>query len=244
MSNQERIVDPTLRNLFDLMPGAWGCKDENSVFMYGNAEYGRIIGLQHHEDVIGRTDFDMPCDTVNCAHLFRAQDQKVMQSLEKMRILDIHPFAGGQWKAYIFTKAPMFDEAKNIIGTIYHGVDITNTTSIEIGTLLSQFSAQGLRNDLLGQNSYMLNTNFTNLKLTDRQSEVLFYLLRGKPVKKIAILLGLSHRTVEEHLEQLRYKFNATNKNELIDKAIASGFLNTIPERLFRTQLSIELRNW
>jgi PAS domain-containing protein len=117
MSSQ-RVIDCKLRALFDQMPGAWGCKDENSVFMYGNAEYGNIIGLPHHEDVIGRTDFDMPCDTVHCAHLFRSQDQRVIQTLTKMRILDIHPFSGGEWKAYIFTKTPMIDENQNVIGTI------------------------------------------------------------------------------------------------------------------------------
>jgi DNA-binding CsgD family transcriptional regulator len=89
----------------------------------------------------------------------------------------------------------------------------------------------------------MLSTKFSGLQLTDRQSEVLFYLLRGKTVKQIALLLKISPRTVDEHLEQLRYKFNASNKNELIDKAISAGFLNTIPERLFRTQLSIELKD-
>ncbi len=243
MSNLNRIVDFKLRALFDQMPGAWGCKDEHSVFMYGNAEYAKIIGLPHHEDVIGRTDFDMPCDTIHCAELFREQDQKVIQTLSKMRILDIHPFAGGQWKAYIFTKTPMFDESQNVIGTIYHGVDITSTTSIEIGALLSRISIEGLKNNLIGQNSYMLNTKFADLKLTDRQSEVLFYLLRGKAVKTIALFLQLSPRTVEEYIEQLKFKFKVENKNELIDKAISSGFLNIIPERLFRNQLSLELQD-
>jgi DNA-binding CsgD family transcriptional regulator len=226
------------------MPGAWGCKDENSVFMYGNAEYGRIIGVKHHEDVIGRTDFEMPCATTNCAHLFRAQDKKVIQTLEKMRILDIHPFAGGQWKAYIFTKTPMLDEEQNVIGTIYHGADITNTTSIEIGSLLARVSVEGVKNELLGQNSYMLSHKFCDIKLTCKQSEVLFYLLRGKTVKKIALILGLSPRTIEEHIESLKNKFLAFNKSELIDKAICKGFLNTIPERLLRSQLSLELKDW
>ena len=243
MANKTRIVSPELKNLFDQMPGAWGCKDENSVFMYGNAEYGRIIGLPHHEDVIGRTDFDMPCDTVNCAHLFRAQDKKVIQTLERMRILDIHPFAGG-WKAYIFTKIPMYDKDKKVIGTIYHGANITNSISIEIGALLSHYYVEGVKNKLLGQNNYMPSSKFSDVKLTSRQTEVLFYLLRGKTAKKIALLLNISYRTVEEYLEQLRLKFNASNKNELIEKAMCAGFLNIIPESLFHSQLSIELKNW
>lgn len=237
-------IDVKLKSLFDLMPGAWGCKDENSVFMYANKEYGQIIGLEHHEDVIGRTDFDMPCDTVNFAEMFREQDKQVIQTMSKMRILDIHPFAGGQWKAYIFTKTPLLDEETNLcVGTIFHGMDVTNVTTLEIGSFLSRMSVEGVSNDLCGQSSYMLTATFNDIKLTDRQSEVLFYILRGKTAKQISLYLNLSSRTIEEYLLQLKYKFNADNKYELIDKAIAAGFLNTIPESIFQTQLSMVMKD-
>jgi DNA-binding NarL/FixJ family response regulator len=238
-----RVVDSKLKMLFDQMPGAWGCKDENSVFMYANDEYCQAIGLKHKEEAIGLTDFDMPCETVNCAHLFRQQDEAVIRTAQKMRILDIHPFSGYEWRAYIFTKTPLRDGNQEVIGTIFHGADITNSSSIELGSLLSQISVEGVKNDLLGQNSYMLGTKFRNLKLSDRQSEVLFYLLRGKTVKKIAYLLRISPRTVDEYLEQLKHKFNAQNRHELIDKTMSLGYLNIIPERLFNQQLSIALRD-
>ena len=240
---ETRVIDSELKVLFDQMPGAWGCKDENSVFIYANKEYGRIIGLPHHEDVIGRTDYDMPCETVNCAGLFRAQDQQVIQTVKCMRILDIHPFAGGEWKAYVFTKTPLMTKDKNIVGTIFHGVDITNASSIEIGSLLARMQVEGVRNELLGQNSYVIGNNFSKIKLTARQAECLFFILRGRTTKQIAKILNISFRTVDEHYENLRLKFQSQNRYELIDKAIAGGFLNMIPERLFNTQLSVILRD-
>lgn len=237
-----KVIDPNLKQLFGTMPGAWGCKDLDSVFLYGNEEYGQLIGLNHHEDVIGRTDFDMPCDTVNCAQLFVNQDKKVIQTLKKMRILDIHPYSGGQWKAYIFTKTPLLDNNKEVIGTLYHGADITNSSLLELGALMSRYSCESVKNDFLSQGSILLDNNFHDIKLTKRQSEVLFYLLRGKTNKKISLFLKISERTVEDYIEQLKFKFNAQNKFELIDIAIANGFLNTIPESLFRRQLSLELK--
>ncbi|MBX9706016.1 MAG: helix-turn-helix transcriptional regulator, partial [Gammaproteobacteria bacterium] len=172
------------------------------------------------------------------------QDQQVIKTATTMRVLDIHPFAGGEWKVYIFTKAPMWNDQNELIGTIYHGQDITSTTAMEIGSLLTRASVAEVGSDILGQNSYILGTQFSDLKLTDRQSEVLFYLLRGKTVKQIGLLLGISYRTVDEYMEQLKHKFGAINRHELIDKAISFGFLNTIPEKLFRTQLSVELKDW
>ena len=83
-----RKVDPKLRMLFDQMPGAWGCKDENSNFMYGNAEYARIIGLRNHLDVIGRSDFDMPCETVNCAEMFQKQNMQPFVNPKKLAMIE------------------------------------------------------------------------------------------------------------------------------------------------------------
>ncbi len=239
--SKKHDVDPKLKLIFDQMPGAWGCKDENSVFMYVNEEYGRIIGLSDHKDAIGLTDFDMPCETIKFASIFREQDKKVIQTAQKMRILDIHPFSGYEWKAYIFTKTPLLDDNKNIVGTIFYGADITDSNSIQLGSLLSQIKEEGVKNNLLGQSSYMLSEKFGNVKLSKRQSEVLFYLLRGKTVKQIAVLFGISPRTVDEYLDQLKNKFKAQNKYDLIDKAISFGYLSIIPERLFNTQLSVAL---
>lgn len=237
-------IDARLQSLFDQMPGCWGCKDQDSVFMYANKQYAKIIGVDENKylDIIGRTDFDMPCDTVNCAELFRKQDKTVIASARRMRILDIHPFAGREWKAYIFTKTPLYDDNKTIIGTIFHGSDITNSTILELGSFLSKMTAD-IQSDLLGgQNSFLLTHNFNEIKLSDREAECLFFILRGKTAKLIARYLGISPRTVEEHISNLKTKFNAQNKFELIDKAIQAGFLNTIPEGLFRTQLSVALR--
>ncbi len=235
-------INPQLQQLFDQMPDAWGCKDNHSVFLYANENYCRLVGLNHPKEAIGRTDFDMPCQTSNCANLFRAQDQRVMQLNQKIRILDIHPFAGNEWKAYIFTKTPLTDPNLGVIGTIFHGVDVTSRPVIEIGALLAKMSLSDVSSPLVGQNSYMLSTHFSGINLTQRQSEVLFFLLRGKTAKHIAVVLSISFRTVEAYIEQLKHKFSAANKEELIELAITAGFLSFIPKSLFRAQLSEELK--
>jgi DNA-binding CsgD family transcriptional regulator len=245
MESLHSPIDVKLQTLFDQMPGCWGCKDINSTFMYANKQYAEIIGIDRNKylDIIGRTDFDMPCDTTNCAELFRTQDKAVILSEKRMRILDIHPFAGKEWKAYIFTKTPLYDDEKKIIGTIFHGSDITNSTTLDLGSLLSKMTTD-VKNDLLGgQNSFLLTHQFNEIKLSPRESECLFFVLRGKTAKIIGQYFGISPRTVEDHIANLKVKFKAGNKYELIDKAIQAGFLNTIPEGLFNTQLSVVLKD-
>lgn len=226
------------KKIIDMLPTASGCKDLNSKFLYANQNYADIIGLQKGEDTIGRTDFDMPCDTVNCAQMFRYQDSEVMVKLKPMRILDIHRFANNEWKVYVFSKSPFFDIDNNLAGTIFSGQDITNVSTLELASLLAKIKIEGVSNDLIGQDSYMFGNKFKDINLTDRESEVLFFLLRGKTAKLIAKTLNLSPRTVEKYSDNLKNKFVVSNLHELIDKAISLGYLNIIPETLFTTQIS------
>ncbi|MGD9153421.1 MAG: helix-turn-helix transcriptional regulator [Gammaproteobacteria bacterium] len=234
-------VDVKHKEIFDQMPGCWGCKDKDSVFMYANEEYGRIIGVKHHLDCIGRTDFDMPCATVECAPLFREQDKSVILTEKKLRILDIHPFADNKWKAYVFTKTPLYTN-EEIAGTIFHGVDITSVATIEIGALLGKISINDKKSSLIGQSSYIIDNNRGTINLSTRESEIIFFTVRGKTAKEIAKILNISYRTVEDYLYKLKLKFNVKNKAALIDSAIGYGYLNYIPTSLFNKQLSLILK--
>lgn len=239
-----RQLDPKQCEIFDQMPDCWGCKDENSVFIYGNEAYGKLVGLKNPLDIIGRTAFDLPCEAAACAPLFQAQDQEVIASAKPLKILDVHPFSGGEWRVHIFTKMPLLDEEKNIAGTIFYGRDITSTSNLELGSLLGRMYVSGKTSELVNQGSYLLsNPGREMIQLTRRESEVLFFLLRSKTVKTISSILDLSSRTVEHYLASLKVKFSAANKYELVDRAIELGYHNYIPQSLFSQQLSIALRD-
>ncbi|NCO45277.1 MAG: helix-turn-helix transcriptional regulator, partial [Vibrio sp.] len=45
-------------SLFQQLPGYWGCKDLNSVFVYANNAYGKLIGVSDAKQCIGLTDFE------------------------------------------------------------------------------------------------------------------------------------------------------------------------------------------
>ncbi len=68
--------------------------------------------------------------------------------------------------------------------------------------------------------------------LTERESECLFYLLRGKTAKGIGQILGISGKTVENYVEKLKLKFSCFRKSDLISKSIEMGYMNIIPEKI------------
>lgn len=58
------------------------------------------------------------------------------------------------------------------------------------------------------------------IKLSKREYECMQLLIRGATSKMMAKDLGLSYRTVEHYLDNVKIKFNVGNRRELIDKVM------------------------
>lgn len=62
--------------------------------------------------------------------------------------------------------------------------------------------------------------------LTEREREALLWSIEGKTACEIAMLLGVSDRTVNFHLANVTKKLNSVNKVQAASKAIALGLLH------------------
>ena len=60
-------------------------------------------------------------------------------------------------------------------------------------------------------------------------------------MKEIALVLGISVRTVETHFETIKHKLGCCNKSQLIEKAIDSGFLFHIPANFLGINIASDL---
>lgn len=235
-----RIIDFHLNTLLNHIPGAWGYKDINSVFIYANDEYKKIVGLRNNENIKGMTDYDLPELTINGVRFFRQQDQQILQTGQPSKIVDIFN-KDGSWKAYFFIKYPLFNKDQTIEGIIFHGQDVTDILTIELGSVLLQNFLCDHSGYSIDAHKYIHHKNTAAPKLSNRQAEVLFYLLRGKTIKETAKSLNISLRTAEEYLQQLKEKFAVSSKYELIEKSLSLGYLSTIPSFLFKNPLLLEM---
>lgn len=64
-------------------------------------------------------------------------------------------------------------------------------------------------------------SSFSSLGLTDRESEVLLWLTRGKTDADIATILGVSPKTVGKHLERIYQKLGVENRTAAVMRALA-----------------------
>jgi DNA-binding CsgD family transcriptional regulator len=67
-------------------------------------------------------------------------------------------------------------------------------------------------------------------KLTLREKEIVFWILRGKPDWQIAEILAISHKTVNYHVEQFKRKLNAATRIQAIVLASRLGLLDEVDE--------------
>jgi len=204
-----------------------------STIQYANAPAAQLFGYAHHLDMIGTTYADWRCKAAEFADTFIQQDQHVITTGEMLRTLDIHPYADGQWAIYIVSRQRWLADDGTVLGCMAYGLDITETHSIALAAQLANWPGD--------TGEHFTLTEQRDQRLSSREMEILFLIVRGKTAKLVAAALGLSYRTVQQYIEILKAKFNVSSKVELIEAAMMRGYLNQIPVTLFNRQLSVVL---
>ena len=84
-----------------------------------------------------------------------------------------------------------------------------------LGSIITARLARIARNDLWPR----------SIDLTEREIEALTWSARGKTSSEIAIIIGLSKRTVDFHIENARHKLGVATRIEAVVKAVSGGLI-------------------
>ena len=232
-------TDTAYVDLLSQIPGMWGWKNSEHRYICASVSLAQLLGFERQQDINGHADWNLPCGARECAESYHLQDQLVMQNRVPLRILDVAQFAGGEWRTQITTKLPLFDRKNRVIGISFSVVDTASLGAIELSHVLDKRYSR-----LVPESRDRMTTRVDDInghKMTSRESEVLFFLLRGHNAKMIAKVLDVSYRTIEHHIYSLKRKFGVASKFDLHYAAVTLGYLNLLPPSLLRKQLSIIL---
>ena len=69
------------------------------------------------------------------------------------------------------------------------------------------------------------DSSISNVQLTDREKEILTWLMEGKSSWDIGQILSISERTVKFHVNNICIKLNAVNRTHAVAKAILNKIL-------------------
>lgn len=95
----------------------------------------------------------------------------------------------------------------------------------QINESFNNFSSPYLINE---KNRLELGQACNNQYLTLREIDVLKCILFGYSAKKIGLSLGISFRTAETYIENLKLKLSCNRKSEIIERVVELGLMQWV----------------
>jgi len=128
---QSRKNAQLLQNVIEHFPGVVFWKDTESVYLGCNKNFSFGAGLSNPEEIVGKTDFDLPWAD-NEAAKYRADDREVIEYGEaRLHIIETQHQADKQIAWFDTCKVPLYDKLNNICGVLGASFDITDIKKAE-----------------------------------------------------------------------------------------------------------------
>ena len=219
------MLDTTYFNILDQLPGFIGWKDLSFRHAGCNRNLANILKLKDVNAIIGLSDEHFNPHDEKLIKFHRQNDELAISG-ETIKALHLstRPYDGSY---FYFVKKPIVNQENKITGLIYHCQEFEKSGFL---AKLNRIDKQKAPSEML-RNHYYTHAYPNPYKLSTRELESLFLLLRGKSAKQIAEVLQLSKRTIESYVEQIKNKFGCSTKADLFYLAITAGYMNIIPPR-------------
>ena len=155
-----------------------------------------------------------------CAQQLMQQDKQSIINKEQVISNDTITFLKKDIvQHYLSIRFPWYDNHDQVIGVFGCSILLDSNPLAECLTQIKNLGVfdsypNHLSQQLLGERE------ICGIPLTKRESEFLYQTIRGKTAKEIAKLYGISFRTVEEKIQELKYKLNVNSKNALVEKVL------------------------
>jgi DNA-binding CsgD family transcriptional regulator len=194
------------------------CKNTHGAFLYLNETSIEATGFSSMKSAFGKSVFDI--SPKKNAREITENDELVMQA-NQIQLLEEHAVRNdGIDYRFLTVKSPLYDDENNLMGIFGCSVMLNSPAFVDS---LSTIIQMGLLYPAKNNNEiHQVLSELENagMHLSKREIDVLRFLIRGKTAIEIAAILGLSKRTVEHHLENMKEKLHVNSRSELIEKVI------------------------
>lgn len=127
----EPLEPERLQRVMDTIPSVIFWKDINGVYLGCNKGFATVAGFSSVEDIIGKTDFDMPWPLEQTT-FYRSCDRKVIEENQpQFNIIEPLTKENGEIIWVSTSKMPMNDADGKVIGVLCHFEDITETMLLQ-----------------------------------------------------------------------------------------------------------------
>jgi len=225
------------RLILDQLPGCIGWKDTNFKYLGGNKKLLSIKQLEDESELIGYDDTSLAKSDDPLIPIFKQQDVLVLSG-HSIEMIHTEESEGKDNIVYL-EKMPLKDANSTIIGILFHCRPWAQSELFKLLTSIDQkYIASTKVSDY-----YSFDQHHNTAQLSERELECLFLQIRGKTAKQIGDILGLSKRTVESYVDNIKTKMGCQNKSELLVKATAQGYQCHVPKRFLNLDLKAALEH-
>jgi DNA-binding CsgD family transcriptional regulator len=223
--------------LIHQLPSLIVVMDQQSKFLFSNECTAELFGYANQDEMIGHDAYDIRCEASACAPEFIKQDQFVRNNLKQLTMLEIHGYANTDERIFLAKKVP-FTLNGELMGTLCQCISTQPEVLGRIASCLVESDKKYYNKQQKNERTYAINTLVSGDQLTTREMDCIFYLMRGKTMKEIAKIIGLSWRTVEVYIARIKMKWGCVTKGDLINYATEHGYLGYIPDSLLYGNIS------
>ena len=195
-------------------------KNKNFEYINDSGQSYSLIGLKKKDDILGATDYDIKTPAVELAEEFRYRDRLVFTSDTPVRNLVIAQYQEGL--KVLFSQKERIN-ANEMAANIWE-LPKTSHAMLGLNTLAMKHFTQKINV------SYQLVNKIPNC--SQRESVVLFYLLRGHSTTSIGNKVYRSKRTIESQCQSLKGKFKCDNLTQLIELCTMMGYHEMVPDSI------------
>lgn len=209
-------------NLIDSLPYICFKRDPDSRFSYVSKpilNWGLFNSL---DEIIGKSDFDMPWHTK--ADQYIEEDQLALKGKSQF-LLHSLPRLDGSALLHFCHKTPLYNDKRKVIGVGGVGFELTFENYKNIYSTLG-LAGLHFSNFMTQDQSKQTEYIYKNISFTKRQAQIISFWLQGYSAKVTANKLNLTKRTIEFYLTRIKEKLECKNKQELIKKSFELGFID------------------
>lgn len=199
---------------------------------FANDSAAKIMGFKSGNDAVNTHYSNIRCKAAEDAELFAKQDNLVIAKEKAIKTIGYHRYQDNDdWTLVLCEKSPLLKD-NEFIGLMTYWWDVTYYNIIDFSRFLYTSTKKVTSTDSC---SFIIDDEQNNqYDLSNRQLECLFFLLRGQTSKRIAEILSLSPRTVEDYINEIKFKMHCFTRSQIIEKAINEGMIHIIPKTFFK----------
>lgn len=174
-----------------------------------------ICGFNSPTQAQGKTIFHVSKENTardlldNCDYVLKQESVKIFDEFN-MRY-------DGRFLQFLSIKFPCYDCKFQLQGLLGISIVLGEHPLADAITKLTDF---GLLPKKTTPENQTIKLNLDNLVLTCREQECLEYTVKGFTAKEIGKKLSISPRTVEEYINQLKFKLGVCSKQQMIQKVL------------------------